>query len=203
MKASTYKTLEAPAEGVYKEKGSKFLAFAFPVESEDDVKRRLAELRRRFHDARHVCYAYRLGKKEPFRERANDDGEPAKSAGIPILGQIRKYDLTDTLVAVVRYFGGVKLGVGGLKRAYKTAADDALKNAAFAERPVTEMVRMRFPYEKLDLLLKILKGSPWEMQTPSDGGDPLIVARVPEETARLLRRRFPEAFTHTSTDDSN
>lgn len=121
----TFYTISSETQGFYKEKGSKFFAHAFPVNSEAQIRERLDQLRKMYHDARHHCYAYKLGLHQPII-RANDDGEPNHSAGDPILGQIRAFDLTDTLVVVVRYFGGTKLGVGGLVHAYKTAAEDAL-----------------------------------------------------------------------------
>lgn len=121
-------TIKAPSEGFYKEKGSKFIGLAFPVLSEDDIKEKLEEVRKQYYDARHHCYAYIIGLKEQSY-RANDDGEPNHSAGDPILGQIRSKNLTNCLVVVVRYFGGTKLGVGGLIHAYKTTAEDALSKA--------------------------------------------------------------------------
>src|SRR5690606_7725476 len=120
-----YRTIAQPAEGLYKEKGSKFIALAYPVYTEEEIKDRLAELRKKYYDARHHCYAYMLGA-DKSRYRANDDGEPNHSAGDPILGQIRSADLSNVLVVVVRYFGGTKLGVSGLITAYKTATADAL-----------------------------------------------------------------------------
>lgn len=123
-----FHTITSVTEGIYKEKGSRFLAFAFPVSDEQQVKERVEGLKKQYYDARHHCYAYILGlKKQSFR--ANDDGEPNHSAGDPILGQIRSRNLTNCLVVVVRYFGGIKLGVGGLVTAYKAAAEDALEKA--------------------------------------------------------------------------
>lgn len=123
-----YLTISKPSEGLFKDRGSKFLAFAYPVSSEDEIKEIQEHLRSEYHDARHHCYAYMLGKdKNVFR--ANDDGEPSSTAGKPILGQIKSYDLTNILIVVIRYFGGTKLGVSGLINAYKTAAEEALKNA--------------------------------------------------------------------------
>ncbi|PLX14682.1 MAG: YigZ family protein, partial [Marinilabiliales bacterium] len=123
-----YLTISKPSEGLFKDRGSKFLAFAYPVSSEEEIKAFQEQLRSDYHDARHHCYAYMLGpKKENYR--ANDDGEPSSTAGKPILGQIRSFDLTNILIVVIRYFGGTKLGVGGLINAYKTAAEEALKNA--------------------------------------------------------------------------
>lgn len=198
MKAPTYKTIAEPSEGIYKEKGSKFLAFAFPVENETEIKEKLQALRNRFHDARHVCYAYRLGKKPPLTERANDDGEPSKSAGMPILQQLRKYDLTDTLVAVVRYFGGVKLGVGGLKRAYKSATEDALSRAVIAEKEIRVPLVLEVPYEKLNDVLKHLKNYPWIMGETTAAGRINLRTEVPEAVAEFLREKFPAYFKNGS-----
>ena len=138
-------TIQDHAEGFYKEKGSKFISHAFPVASEEDVKEHLTELRKQFHDARHHCYAWVLGlQKQSYR--SNDDGEPNHSAGDPILGQIRSFGLTNTLVVVVRYFGGTKLGVGGLIGAYKTAAEEALSKASKKQIFETVMVKLQFSY---------------------------------------------------------
>ncbi len=155
MKPFSFKTILAEAEGLYKEKGSKFLAFAFPVATEDEVKAKLQHLRKQFFDARHHCYAYRLGK-EGEKFRANDDGEPNHSAGDPILGQIRSKELTNTLVVVVRYFGGVRLGVGGLIAAYRAAAEDALSQAKIIEREVTQRIVLNFQYNALADVMKMV-----------------------------------------------
>lgn len=152
----TYLTIATIAEGFYKEKGSKFLAFAFPVQNEDQVKDCLEELRKKYYDARHYCYAYMLGREmEVFR--ANDDGEPNHSAGDPILGQIRSANLTDILVVVIRYFGGTKLGVGGLVTAYKTAASEALQSAEILEKIVTKQVHVEFEYPEMNEIMRIIK----------------------------------------------
>jgi uncharacterized YigZ family protein len=156
MSTFSYHTLKSNAEGVYKEKGSRFLAFASPVESEIEIKERIGVLKKEYFDARHHCYAWMLGPdKKQFR--AFDDGEPNHSAGDPILGQIRSRNLTNVLVVVVRYFGGVKLGVGGLITAYKTAADDALANAVIVEREVSEMVRILFDYAATPEVMRLVK----------------------------------------------
>ena len=152
----TYLTLAQPAEGLYKEKGSKFIALAFPVFSEDDVKHQLAEVRKIYFDARHHCYAYLLGAaKTVFR--ANDDGEPNHSAGDPILGQIRSAGLSNVLVIVVRYFGGTKLGVGGLIHAYKTATADALANAQTVEKHETSFITIEFEYAQMNEVMSLVK----------------------------------------------
>lgn len=156
MTTFSYRTIAKPAEGLYKEKGSRFLAFAYPVTDESGIRAHLAALQNKFFDARHHCFAWMLGpEKKTFR--AFDDGEPNHSAGDPILGQIRSRDLTDVLIVVVRYFGGVKLGVGGLIGAYKTAAEDALNNAAIIEREVTGMVRIEYAYEATPGVMRLIK----------------------------------------------
>ena len=152
----TYKTIAKPAEGSYSEKRSKFLAYAFPVQNEQEVKQRLAEIQKKHWDARHHCYAYILGpNKEAYR--LNDNGEPSGTAGRPIYGQLLSKDLTNTLVIVVRYFGGIKLGVSGLQNAYKVAAREALDAAVIEERTVQEQFRVTFEYVKMNDIMQILK----------------------------------------------
>lgn len=152
----TYKTIAKPAEGSYSEKRSKFLAYAFPVQSEQEVKQRLAEIQKKHWDARHHCYAYILGAhKDAYR--MNDNGEPSGTAGRPIYGQLLSKDLTNTLVIVVRYFGGIKLGVSGLQNAYKVAAKEALDAAVIEERTVQETYRVTFEYVKMNDIMQILK----------------------------------------------
>lgn len=144
------------SEGLYKEKGSKFIAYAFPVFSEDDVKERLEEIRKKEYAARHHCYAYTLNPNKSAW-RANDDGEPANTAGKPILGQIQSKDLTNILIVVVRYFGGVKLGVGGLITAYRAAAADALEDITIEKRFVKELYEVHFQYPQMNEVMRLLK----------------------------------------------
>lgn len=152
----TYRTLAGPSEGIYKEKGSKFLAFAYPVSTLDQVKVLLDQLRKDYFDARHHCYAYILGpRKDAFR--ANDDGEPSGTGGRPIHGQLLSADLTDTLIVVVRYFGGVLLGASGLANAYKTAARDAIDHATIIEKTIDTRYRLRFKYEAMNDVMRLLK----------------------------------------------
>ncbi len=152
----TYRTLEAPTEAVYTEKRSKFLAFALPVQTVEEVKEHLDTFRKRYYDARHVCYAYMLGaERNTFR--ANDDGEPSGTAGKPILGQIHAHELTDVLIVVVRYFGGVKLGTGGLAAAYKAASALALEDARIVERNVQGEIDLCFEYPFLNEVMRIVK----------------------------------------------
>lgn len=147
---------DTPAEGFYSEKRSKFLAFAFHVTSEEEVKQYVAEFRKKYYDARHVCCAYMLGAdRTDFR--ANDDGEPSSTAGKPILGQINKNELTDILIIVVRYYGGVNLGTSGLIVAYRTAAAEAIANAEIVSQFVEEEVVFDFPYIMMNDVMKIIK----------------------------------------------
>lgn len=147
---------DTPAEGFYSEKRSKFLAFAFHVTSEEEVKQYVAEFRKKYYDARHVCWAYMLGA-ERTDFRANDDGEPSSTAGKPILGQINKNELTDILIIVVRYYGGVNLGTSGLIVAYRTAAAEAIANAEIVSKFVEEEVVFDFPYILMNDVMKIIK----------------------------------------------
>ena len=156
MSVFAYRTIERPAEGNYKEKGSKFIAFACPVTSQLEIKRKVEELKEEYFDARHHCFAWMLGAD--FKNfRAFDDGEPNHSAGDPILGQIRSKGVTNILIVVVRYFGGTKLGVGGLINAYKTAAEDALNNASIVEREITEYFIFNFDYVLTSDIMRLIK----------------------------------------------
>ena len=152
----TYRTIVSPAEGLYKEKGSKFLAFAYPVLTVDDVKQKLDALRKTYFDARHHCYAYILGpSKDAYR--TNDDGEPSGTGGKPIYGQLLSFDLTNVLVVVVRYFGGILLGASGLANAYKTAARQSLENAEIIEKTIDIAYRVVFQYASMNDVMRIIK----------------------------------------------
>lgn len=153
---ASYRTINAISEGFYKEKGSKFLAFAVPVQSEVEVKAFIAQKRKEHHLAVHVCSAFRIGADKKLY-RSSDDGEPSNSAGPPILGQIQAFDLTNILIAVVRYYGGTNLGVGGLIAAYRTAAKEALEAAQIIEKEEKIQFSIQFPYEKLYLVMDLLK----------------------------------------------
>jgi uncharacterized YigZ family protein len=151
-----YRSIQAPSEGLFKDNGSRFIALAYPVETEEEVKAIVASLRKEYHDARHHCYAYRLGHLgEPFR--SSDDGEPSGSAGRPILGQIDSAGLSDILVVVVRYFGGIKLGIPGLIRAYKTSTADALAHAVVIDKVAGRRWRLSFDYMAMNAVMKVLK----------------------------------------------
>lgn len=154
--ANSYKTISALSEGLYKEKGSKFLSFAMPVKNVDEIKSILEEYRKQYYDARHVCYAYMLGaEREEFR--ANDDGEPSGTAGRPILGQINSAELSDILIIVIRYFGGILLGTGGLITAYKEAAQDAIQQAEIIEIIVRDHFTIHFGYNLMNEVMRIFK----------------------------------------------
>lgn len=189
----TYLTIATPGEGFYKEKGSKFLGFAVAASTEDEVNNYLAAWRKQYYDARHHCYAYILGVEE-VRSRANDDGEPNHSAGDPILGQIRSLGLQNTLVVVVRYFGGTKLGVGGLINAYKTAAMAALRDATIEEKKITQRVEIRFPYSETNEVMRKLNEMPLDITAQEFTADCLIKAEILKGQAH----RLPDAFALNS-----
>ncbi|MBR5189797.1 MAG: YigZ family protein [Paludibacteraceae bacterium] len=155
-KVDTYLTISSPSEALYKDKGSKFYAFAYPVQTIEQIKEILAEKRKEYYDARHVCYAYMLGyERDVFR--ANDDGEPSGTAGRPILGQINSTNLTDILIIVVRYVGGTLLGTSGLIQAYKTSAAEAIAAATIEERIVEKTFVSKFGYQDLNAVMRIMK----------------------------------------------
>lgn len=185
-----YKTItEVIGEGFYSEKRSKFLAFAHHVETIDEIKDILASYRKKYYDARHVCYAYVLGAdKADFR--ANDDGEPSSTAGKPILGQINSYDLTNVLVIVVRYYGGVNLGTGGLIVAYRTAAADALDHATIETRLVEEVITYSFPYPMMNAVMRVIKEMQPRIVSQTFDNTCSISMSIRQEMAPLLRDRL-------------
>ncbi len=169
----TYKTIAQKSEGTYTEKRSKFLAFAHPVETLDQIKELIEGYKKKYYDARHVCYAYMLGA-DRTTFRANDDGEPSSTAGKPILGQINSKELTNILVVVIRYFGGVKLGTSGLIVAYKEATIAALSTANVIEKQVEELISYTFPYVMMNSVMKVVK----EL-------NPKIVSQTYEQTCQI------------------
>ncbi|MEQ3664853.1 MULTISPECIES: IMPACT family protein [unclassified Olleya] len=157
MEKDTYKTITKPSEEVlFKDKNSKFFGYAFPVKTEEDVKQHIEDLKKQHHQARHWCYAYQLGT-ETIAYRANDDGEPNNSAGMPIYGQIQSFDVTNILIVVVRYFGGVKLGVGGLINAYKTGAQMALEASKIVTRTINIKYLISFDYKNMNKVMRVIK----------------------------------------------
>ena len=184
-----YKSIAARSEGLFKDNGSRFIAFAFPVETPDQVKSIVDSLKKEYLDARHHCYAYRLGYQgDVFR--ANDDGEPSGSAGRPILGQIDTLGLSDVLVVVVRYFGGIKLGIPGLIRAYKTSTADALAQAEIVEKVAGKNWQLNFGYLSMNAVMKVLKDMDLPQKDQQFGTDCSLVTRVRLSAEQTFRERL-------------
>lgn len=189
----TYKMLSAPGEGLYKEKGSKFIASAFTVNSEEEVKAALAEVKKKYYDARHHCYAYMIGPdKACFR--SSDDGEPSGTAGKPILNQILSKDVTNVCVIVVRYFGGIKLGVSGLINAYKTAAREALENATVIEKTVDEVYGLQFAYPLMNDVMRVMKEEGLEQRNTRLEMDCYIEFSTRKNDADRIVTKFKNIF---------
>lgn len=192
----TYRTISGPAEGTYTEKRSKFLAFAFPISTIDEAKERLAQCQKQYYDARHACYAYMLGaERDTFR--ANDAGEPSGTAGRPILGQINSLGLTDIIIIVVRYFGGIKLGTGGLCAAYKTAAAAALANAHTVERVVEATLEISFDYVRLNDVMRIVKDHGPTVVSQQFDTACTMTLRTRRDSEPQLRARLAKVVTLT------
>jgi len=168
MNPDTYKTIAKPSEGLYKDKGSRFLAFAFPVSQEQEIKDIITQLKKEHHSARHHCFAWRIGSNADFF-RINDDGEPSGTAGRPILGQIQSKGVTNILVVVVRYFGGTLLGVSGLINAYKQAAQSVLENAEIIEKIMEGIIEVQFSYAAMNDIMQLIKEMQLEMVSSDFG----------------------------------
>lgn len=188
--ADTYKTVsEEVCEGFYSEKRSKFLAFVHHVDSVDEAMAIVKEYRKKYYDARHCCYAYVLGSdRADFR--ANDDGEPSSTAGKPILGQLNRLELTDVLVVVIRYYGGVNLGTGGLIVAYRTATEDALSKAVIEEKFVEERITYRFTYPMINAVMRVVKETGARIVSQSFDNDCEIVLSIRQSLAEGLQERL-------------
>ena len=185
----TYRTIKAASEGAYSEKRSKFLAFAMPVRSVEEVKQIVAEYQKKYYDARHVCYAYMLGaERKEFR--ANDNGEPSGTAGKPILGQINSNELTDILIVVVRYFGGVKLGTSGLIVAYRFAAAEAIAAAEIVEKTVDEDVTFHFEYPFMNDVMRIVKEEEPQIVVQDFDNDCTMTLRIRKDSMPRLKSRL-------------
>ncbi|HJA85545.1 MAG TPA: YigZ family protein [Candidatus Bacteroides avicola] len=194
MTEDTYKTITAPAEGIYTEKRSKFIAIALPVQSVAAVKEYLETYQKKYYDARHVCYAYMLGpERKDFR--ANDNGEPSGTAGKPILGQINSHGLTDVLVIVVRYFGGIKLGTSGLIVAYRMAAAEALGAATVIEKTVDEEVTFFFEYPFMNDVMRIVKEEGPEIVDQGYDTDCRMTLRIRRSRMPRLKERLAKVET--------
>lgn len=194
MNDDTYKTIASLAEGIYTEKRSKFIAIALPVRTVDEVKACLEKYQKEYYDARHVCYAYMLGpERKDFR--ANDNGEPSGTAGKPILGQINSHELTDILIIVVRYFGGIKLGTSGLIVAYKAAAAEAISAATIVERTVDEEVTFFFEYPFMNDVMRIVKDEGPEIVEQGYDTDCRMTLRIRRSKMPLLKSKLEKVET--------
>ena len=184
-----YKTISQEAQGSFRDKGSKFLAFAFPATSEQEVRQHLEALRKQYYDATHHCYSYILGfDKSAFRY--NDDGEPSGTAGRPIYGQLLSNDLTNILIVVVRYYGGTNLGVSGLIHAYKTAASDALRNTRIVTKIVKEVYQIEYPYEVMNDVMKIIKDELLEVINNEFGTNCVIRLAIRHSQSERISGKF-------------
>lgn len=194
MKEDTYKTITDISEGIYTEKRSKFIAVALPVRTHEEIKSYLEQYQKKYYDARHVCYAYMLGhERKDFR--ANDNGEPSGTAGKPILGQINSNELTDILIIVVRYFGGIKLGTSGLIVAYRAAAAEAIATAEIIEKTVDEDITIGFEYPFMNDIMRIVKEEEPEILEQSYDMNCLITLRIRKSMMDKLRSRLEKVET--------
>lgn len=194
IQEDTYKTIIGVAEGIYTEKRSKFIAIAIPVHTVEEIKQHLDIYQKKYYDARHVCYAYMLGhERKDFR--ANDNGEPSGTAGKPILGQINSNGLTDILIVVVRYFGGIKLGTSGLIVAYKAAAAEAIANATIIEKTVDDEIAVAFEYPFMNDVMRIVKEEEPEILEQSYDMDCLMKLRTRRSMMGKLRARLEKVET--------
>ena len=190
----SYRTIKALAEGTYSEKRSKFLAFAMPVSSVEEVKLLVAEYQKKYYDARHVCYAYMLGA-ERLEFRANDNGEPSGTAGKPILGQINSNELTNILIVVVRYFGGIKLGTSGLIVAYKAAAAEAIAAAEVIEKTVDEDITFFFEYPFMNDVMRVVKDLEPQIVAQGYDTDCSMTLRIRRDLMPQLKARLEKVET--------
>lgn len=190
----TYKTIEKPSEEIlFKEKNSKFYGYAFPVTSEEEIKNHLDRLRKQHHGAVHFCYAFQLGT-DKIQYRANDDGEPSNSAGMPIYGQIQSFGITNVLVVVVRFFGGVKLGVGGLISAYRTAAQMALEESQIIEKTIDVSFEISFDYKNMNKVMRVIKEKNLEIVSQEMNESCKIVIATRKKNAEMIFDIFSNLF---------
>lgn len=194
MAEDSYRTIKGISEGYYSEKRSRFISYAIPVRTVEDVKEALDKYKKQYYDARHICWAYMLGHaREEFR--ANDDGEPSSTAGKPILGQINSNELTDILIVVIRYFGGIELGTGGLIVAYRTAAAEAISAAEIEERTVDEDITVCFEYPFLNSIMRIVKEDGLEIISQNFQMDCEMTLRIRKGSAERLKARLAKVET--------
>ena len=186
---NSFKTIKAPSEGIYKEKGSKFIAFAIPTATETQFKEAQARIKKDYHDARHHCYAFSIGSEGKLY-RYSDDGEPNNSAGKPIYGQLLSFGVTNVTIIVIRYFGGIKLGVGGLITAYKEATKDALNNATIIQQEVTEFLSISFKYETMNSVMGLVKTFDLEIVEQQFALDCIIRLNCPKRNKLQLESKL-------------
>lgn len=189
MEEDIYFTIDERAEGSYKEKGSKFISYIYPVTTKEEVKEIVDALKKEFYDARHHCYAYRLGYRgEDYR--MVDDGEPSSTAGKPILGQMLSSNITNILIVVVRYFGGTKLGVSGLITAYKTAAADVIQNSTIVEKNIENIIKIEFDYSEMNDVMRVLKDSSSDIIKREYGNTSIFTISIRQKEASMLIERL-------------
>lgn len=189
MEEDIYFTIDERAEGSYKEKGSKFISYIYPVTTKEEVKEIVDALKKEFYDARHHCYAYRLGYRgEDYR--MVDDGEPSSTAGKPILGQMLSSNITNILIVVVRYFGGTKLGVSGLITAYKTAAADVIQNSTIVEKTIENIIKIEFDYSEMNDVMRVLKDSSSYIIKREYGNTSIFTISIRQKEASMLIERL-------------
>ena len=191
MKSDQYKTIKSKSEGFFKDRSSKFYAFAFPVKNEDEISEIRSKIRKEYYDARHHVYAYRLGA-DMKTFRASDDGEPSNSSGPPVLGKIKSYELTDILIIVVRYFGGTKLGIPGLINAYGTAAEDAIKNAEIVVKTVTRNITAEFEYAQMNDVMRLIKDFDLKIREQDMQMSCKMVLEVPVSIFEKVKSKFEQ-----------
>jgi uncharacterized YigZ family protein len=192
--SDSFYTIKLPAEGLLRDRGSKFLAYAYPVKTESEIKDRLQALKKEHPSASHHCYAWRLGA-DKLAYRANDDGEPSNTAGKPILSQIQSKDLTNVLIVVIRYFGGTLLGVNGLINAYKSAAEDALAKSEIVEQFIFYRYKVEFDFDAMSAVMRVLKEFETKMLSNSYDTMNTIVFEVKKQHSEKLEEKFKELYT--------
>lgn len=193
METYSYRTIKSPVDALYKVSGSKHTAYAYPVKDEEEIRLKIEALRKQFHDATHVCYAWRLGADQN-NFRANDDGEPSGTAGKPILGQLQSFELTNVLVCVVRYFGGTKLGTGGLIDAYKTATRMALEQAEITEHLIYSRWKIHFPYDLQGKIMRWIKENGIQKIEFTQADEISMLIEIPLREEKELLKQLSEMY---------
>ncbi len=193
MISDSFNTIEKESQGYFKDKGSKFYSYAFPLQNEEKVKEIIVRLKKKHHGAKHFCYAWRLGT-ENIRYRANDDGEPSFTAGKPILGQLQSFNITNILIVVVRYFGGTLLGVSGLINAYKNAANDALNNSKIVNKLIKQRYKISFTYKELNDVMHLLKKEDYTIVNTDFKENCSLVFSVRKSETKNAEKLFSELY---------